>query len=68
MVKSKHYSPRISRFMVGVLYHEARSRRMPMTKLAEHLLARSLRGSESWAKAESGMVQENPSHHPGSTR
>ena len=33
MTKARHYSPRISRFLVGVLYHEAKSRRIPMTKL-----------------------------------
>jgi hypothetical protein len=63
MTKS-HYSPRISRFLVGVLYLEAKNRHIPMTKLANTLLAQSLRGSESWAKAQSTMVQENPSAHP----
>jgi hypothetical protein len=61
MAKSRHYSPQISRFMVCVLYNEAQIRKMPMTKLTEHLLAKSLRRSESWAKAESSVIQETSS-------
>jgi len=68
MARARHYTPVLSRFMVSVLYHEAKSKRMPMTKLTEHLLAQSLQGSESWAKAESSRVQENPSSSPRSGR
>jgi len=67
MARATHYSPALSRFMVSVLYHEAKSKRIPMTKLTEHLLAQSLYGSESWAKAESSLVQEKPSS-PASDR
>lgn len=68
MAKATHYSPRINRFMVSVLYHEAKARRMPMTKLADQLLAQSLQGSESWTKAESSIVRENPSSYPDNIR
>ena len=64
MAQSRHYVPRISRFLVSVLYHEAKKQRMPMTKLTEHLLAQSLRGSASWAKAESSLIQEKTATYP----
>ena len=38
MLKPRHYSPQLSRFMVSVLYHEAKARKIPMTKLADTLL------------------------------
>ena len=63
MAQPRHYVPRISRFMVSVLYHEAKKQQMPMTKLTEQLLARSLQGSESWAKAESSLIQEKPAKY-----
>jgi len=53
--KSPYYYPKISRFLVSVLYHEARSRRMPMTELAERLLRQSLEGSKSWRTAEASL-------------
>ena len=62
-----HYSPRISRFLVSVLYHEARRRQIPMTTLTDELLRRQLAGSESWAKAEELRIAEGPSS-PFSTR
>ena len=34
--------------MVSVLYHEAKRRKMPMTKLTDHLLRQALDVSESW--------------------
>jgi len=56
--KSPYYYPKISRFLVSVLYHEARSRRIPMTELAERLLRQSLQGSKSWRTAEASLVRE----------
>ena len=47
-----YYYPKISRFLVSVLYHEARSRQMPMTALTEALLREMLEGSKSWRTAE----------------
>ena len=58
--RCEYYSPKISRFLVSVLYHEARSRRMPMTDLTEALLTKSLEGSESWRTAEASFVSESP--------
>lgn len=56
--KCPYYTPKISRFLVSVLYHEARSRRMPMTNLTEVLLTKSLEGSQSWRTAEASLTRE----------
>ena len=64
MPRKRHYSPQISRFLVSVLYHEAKIRNLPMTKLTDHLLARSLRGSSSWQKAEASLIQESAAQYP----
>jgi len=50
MPRERHYSPQLSRFMVSVLYHEAKARKMPMTKLTDQLLRQSLSGSGSWRR------------------
>jgi hypothetical protein len=65
MPRPRHYSPQLSRFMVSVLYHEAKARKIPMTKLTDNLLRQSLAGSESWRTAESLRVAESP--HPAPT-
>lgn len=62
MLRQKHYSPRISRFLVSVLYHEAKARKIPMTKLTDQLLVQSLKNSASWEKS---LIQENPSSQYG---
>jgi len=64
MPRFRHYSPQISRFMVSVLYHEAKRRRIPMTKLTDDLLRQSLTGSEGWQEAESLRVAESPPPYP----
>ena len=56
MPKFRHYSPQLSRFVVSVLYHEAKARKVPMTKLTDSLLRQCLIGSESWQRAESLKV------------
>jgi hypothetical protein len=55
-----HYCPAISRFLVSALYHEARRRKMPMTKLANTLLTEILKDTEGWKEAALGRVQEDP--------
>lgn len=45
MPRSRHYSPAIDRFLVSVLYHEARHRNMPMTRLTNQLLKEALTNS-----------------------
>jgi hypothetical protein len=62
MAQNRHYSPRIDRFLVCALYHEARCRRMPMTRLVEGLLKEALAGSTGWKQAEEDRSnQENTS-------
>ncbi len=51
MAKHRHYSPQLSRFVVSLLYHEAKRQKIPMTKLTDHLLLQSLCGSEAWHTA-----------------
>lgn len=46
--------------MVSVLYHEAKRRKMPMTKLTDHLLRQVLDGSDGWKEAESLRIAESP--------
>jgi len=67
MPQSRHYSPRISRFLVSVLYHEARRRQIPMTKLTDELLRQQLVGSESWELVLETKIAEEASPYPAST-
>ena len=67
MAQSRHYSPKISRFLVGVLYYEARRRQMPMTRLTDELLRQQLVGSESWQEVEKLKIEESPSNYPDSS-
>jgi hypothetical protein len=61
MPRPHHYSPAIDRFLVSVLYHEAKRQRKPMTQLTNNLLETALRGTNSWRKAENAIAQkENP--------
>lgn len=60
MSRSRHYSPQLSRLVVSALYHEAKARSIPMTKLTDDLLRQSLTGSEGWIKAESLRCAESP--------
>jgi hypothetical protein len=48
MSRPTHYSPPLSRFIVSALYHEAKHRRMPMTRLADQLLHQALMGTTGW--------------------
>jgi hypothetical protein len=60
MSRPKHYSPQLSRFLVSVLYHEAKARKIPMTKLTDDLLRQSLVDSEGWRQAEWLRAAESP--------
>ena len=52
MAKNRHYSPVIDRFLVKVLYFDARNHGIPMTKRVDELLRDALKGSEAWSEAE----------------
>ena len=56
MARPRYYSPAIDRFLVSALYHEARRRRVPMTRLADELLRGALKGTEGWEEAKTDAV------------
>jgi hypothetical protein len=69
MPRPQHYSPCIRRDLVRALYHEARSRRKPMTQLVNELLAEALQGSSGWQTAQDTCVlQEPPDDYRARTR
>ena len=59
MAQSRHYSPQLSRFLVSVLYHEAKHRKTPMTKLTDELLQNALRGTPGWIQATTLKLAED---------
>ena len=62
MARPHHYSPAIERFLVSVLYHEARHRKMPMTRLANQILKEELAKSVGWQLALQSF--NSPDHQP----
>ena len=67
MSRPRHYVPCISRNVVCALYHEARHRRKPMTRLVDELLTAALQGTPGWqfAKAQAAPVMQ--AHNDQST-
>jgi len=47
----KHYTPPLSRFLVCALHHEAKARKIPMTRLAQQLVEAGLRNTPGWQQA-----------------
>ena len=67
MSRHTHYVPRIDRRLVCALYHEARHRHQPMTRLVDELLTRALQGTNGWQLAHNNgdaCVLQEPTH-PG---
>jgi len=61
MPRLGHYSPCINRELVRTLYHEAKHRRMPMTRLVNTLLSDALTGTEGWQIThQTPLLQEQP--------
>jgi hypothetical protein len=62
MPRPKHYVPCISRNLVCALYHEAKARRMPMTRLVNELLTAALVGTPGWQIAHTitSVAQRQP--------
>jgi len=60
MSRPTYYSPVIDRFLISVLYHEARHRKIPMTKLANEILKNGLAQSPGWQSALESMQPESP--------
>ena len=48
MPRPQHYSPAIERFLVSVLYHEARHRKISMTQFTNEILKTGLANSAGW--------------------
>ncbi len=51
-MRQTHYTPPLSRFNVCALYHEAKARGIPMTRLANDLVEAALKDSAGWQKAQ----------------
>jgi hypothetical protein len=60
MPRPRHYVPCISRQVVCALYHEAKRRRLPMTRLADQLLTGALHGTVGWQIAHSAPPPQEP--------
>ena len=58
MARITNYVPALPRFTVSVLYHEAKRRRMPMTRLADELLRGVLKGTPGWSLAEEANEEQ----------
>jgi len=64
MAQSRHYSPRIERPLITALYHAAKARRIPMTRLASSLVREGLERLAEPADSESAFVREEPQTPP----
>ena len=51
----KHYTPPLSRFNVCALFHEAKTRGIPMTRLANDLVEAGLKETPGWKEAQEAM-------------
>jgi hypothetical protein len=60
MPRRTHYSPCINRNIVRALYHEAKHRRLPMTRLTNQLLAVALQGTVGWKLAHTTPALQEP--------
>ena len=51
MPKQNHYTPPLKRFLVTVLYHQAKLEHLPMTVLVKRIVEQTLQGKEAWKRA-----------------
>ena len=67
MARTAHFSPAIDRQVVCALYHEAKRRHQPMTRLVNELLSSVLRDTAGWQTAlnQLSIVQEQPAQRYG---
>lgn len=59
MARANHYVPRISRFLVCVLFHERKRRRVPMTQLVDELLTDALKATPGWEIARNQFPESS---------
>ena len=64
MAQSRHYSPRLERPLITALYHAAKARRIPMTRLASSLVREGLERLAAPADGETSFVREEPQTPP----
>ena len=57
-MRQKHYTPPLSRFNVCALYHEAKTRGIPMTRLANNLVEAGLKESSGWKAAQEAQARQ----------
>jgi hypothetical protein len=55
MPRSRYYTPSLSRFNVCALFHEAKTRGIPMTRLANDLVEAGLKETPGWKEAQEAM-------------
>jgi hypothetical protein len=63
MAQSLYYSPRLERPLISALYHAAKARRIPMTRLASSLVREGLERIGE-AESETAFVREEPQTPP----
>ena len=63
-MSTRYYSPRLERPLISPLYHAAKARRIPMTRLASSLVREGLRQLAERTRSESTLVREEPQTPP----
>ena len=64
MAHSRYYSPRLERPLISVLYHAAKARGIPMTRLASSLVREGLERIAEPIESETAFVREEPQTSP----
>ena len=64
MAQSRYYSPRLERPLISALYHAAKARRIPMTRLASSLVREGLERIAQPTGSETAFVREEPHTSP----
>jgi len=64
MARSRHYSPQLERPLITALYHAAKARRIPMTRLASSLVREGLKRLGENADGDNSFVREEPQRPP----
>jgi len=60
MARSRHYSPQLDRPLITALFHAAKARCIPMTRLASSLVREGLERMAEPAETGSPVVREEP--------
>ena len=64
MARPRHYSPQLDRPLITALYHAAKARCIPMTRLASSLVREGLERMAESAETGSPIVREEPQRTP----